>query len=1453
MSQLRRQATDHHLSSSASSSSIDPLSPFPTPSSRQPALPSDPVLRDYLTARPDAVSPRSPIPFPLQTTSQPLPPSRADSTPSQSPQSPRSLAYPPTLQNRPTISRVAHAAFPAPPSGITPSSPNPPPGSRNSPVPNQNDRDMNDRTTDSPSRRTPCTTDPNQSATSSPVSPGHSSLPMSKERPGQRSMPRTSSIDSAISSLSSASQSHKSSFDANAVTQADIDNLVATAGSPEAVIIHLLKEKHHAASQNSQLWRLVDKQRTLILGLNKDLERAIKEKDRYKKKVKDLQNTAPPLPQMQEHAQPTGTAGVSGASNSQGSTSQAQAPNVQAGVSYDDFETPSLLNNAPASSNINPGKQRTVPANDGSNQRFDQGTQPLQYSRQELATASPTSLASSSSLTSDRVTGENRQQGIPAPVRKPPPAPLNLEPRERAAGNAAIDDSESEYEDILEADELPIERGRRKTRDDDDREREAALAREQAKENLPLLSVSGDVGASSYGPSDSRPQAEFLASTTSPRVPQGSMNGHSIATAPKSPGLPLSPRPEDRPLGSPLPRMPRDLPPNLSSMPTSSGNNLSGLALTPRVSNYPHPYTGGPSQLSGSVDPAMRPIPSIDAAVKIDSPHSPEPKSSVIYQGLVSDEYPGLLLPPNALPVIQVKVSSSRLRPSRNSLLGSRPLEEEPVFTLSVFSRSDRKELWRVEKVIAALPQLDYQLRQLSVNHMRLPDRSIFSGQSPAKIDARRAALNAYFGSLLDTDMDERAALVICQFLTSDAIEPRDDETSLLKGNNQGSLEILRGPDGKPRKEGYLTKRGKNFGGWKARYFILHGPELKYFESPGGAHLGTIKIYNAQIGKQSQATNGSPSRVDDDSENQYRHAFLILEPKKKDSSALVRHVLCAESDEERDAWVEALLEYVEGPSENEGVGIPSGKPYSANPRNKAPANGSRDSNKPADNQGPNGPDTVQGFSFDDAVPAQPPVFGPSLDQQGPKSPMLPPGSFFDMSDAAQNNQPDQAQVSSKVISGPTNGAVIQDAGAWGNKATTSAKEKKRSIWGFRTRSSYDLASQLQANNEPPMTPSQNTFGERRDFVRPVFGIPLAEAVQFCPPQGEGVDVDLPAVVYRCIEYLKAKGAESEEGIFRLSGSNVVVKALKERFNTEGDVDFLSDEHYYDVHAVASLFKQYLRELPTSVLTRELHIEFLRVLELTEKEKKIVAFNALVHRLPKTNLALLRALVQFLIIIVNNSDVNKMTVRNVGIVFAPTLNIPAPVFSLFLTEFESIFEHSPYSAPSNIELAVPQSMSAEDIRSPRRQMFSDIPTPADSTFRRNGDPRDDIPGRHDTGFIPMQPSYEQDRYNQDAGMLLPNPDSRSSKAKRRESSLMFMDMNHQAPGTGLPDSRGELLPAPRKLRLLTDQVEPSQSAAFQVYLNELVTLESFQISPLFFDIPVVYRISPRGSFHDQCPL
>lgn len=201
-----------------------------------------------------------------------------------------------------------------------------------------------------------------------------------------------------------------------------------------------------------------------------------------------------------------------------------------------------------------------------------------------------------------------------------------------------------------------------------------------------------------------------------------------------------------------------------------------------------------------------------------------------------------------------------------------------------------------------------------------------------------------------------------------------------------------------------------------------------------------------------------------------------------------------------------------------------------------------------------------------------------------------------------------------------------------------------------------------------------------------------------------------------------------------------------------------------------------------------------MVDLDGRQTKTVAFNSLVHKLPKPNLALLRALVEFLIVIVNNSDVNKMTVRNVGIVFAPTLNIPAPVFSMFLTDFDSIFGEVPDSNTDPVVLTVESPVSSEDVRSPRHQIFSDIPTPAydQASFPIHSDHGSNV--HQETGFISMKPSYRrqslyklensnpgQPNYAQFSSMnsmLSPNTDSsRLTKAARRESSLFFMETNH----------------------------------------------------------------------------
>lgn len=240
--------------------------------------------------------------------------------------------------------------------------------------------------------------------------------------------------------------------------------------------------------------------------------------------------------------------------------------------------------------------------------------------------------------------------------------------------------------------------------------------------------------------------------------------------------------------------------------------------------------------------------------------------------------------------------------------------------------------------------------------------------------------------------------------------------------------------------------------------------------------------------------------------------------------------------------------------------------------------------------------------------------------------------------------------------------------------------------------------------------------------------------------------------------------------------------------------------------------------------------------MDERHKKIQTFNVLVHKLPQANFELLRHLSSFLIEIVENANLNKMTVRNVGIVFAPTLNIPAPLISFFLTDFPDIFGTALDEASSPIhEIRNNSSHLGDDaIRSPRRQMFSDLPTPAynQTSFQRPPyEPQTQQPSfprppyepptqqaslqrapyepqtqqyqplsapaypppqppqqqasnaGYDSGFIPLRPSYDAPSYEQpyqgeSYGSLngaVQSGNAKEQRQRRRESGMLLMNM------------------------------------------------------------------------------
>lgn len=543
--------------------------------------------------------------------------------------------------------------------------------------------------------------------------------------------------------------------------------------------------------------------------------------------------------------------------------------------------------------------------------------------------------------------------------------------------------------------------------------------------------------------------------------------------------------------------------------------------------------------------------------------------------------------------------------------------------------------------------------------------------------------------------------------------------------------------------QGYLTKKGRNFGGWQTRFYVLDGPILEYFDTRGGSRLGHIVITGAQIGRQ----QSRPQEVNDDS---YRHAFLIR-MHKREKEGEVDHILCAETDEERDAWVDALTCYVTGryisadspavPGGGTSTATPSSAPspdstpsrpvptptsYSSFSDHRPGRQTSLDGTSRADgphpgsssshhyssstdlrsdskalrnhphmrtdstNSNPLNP-SPSSHQFDNpnfftttTILEEPPSTGTrkiSAEQLTPHTSEQPvrntnssvpsenranhlldarsPPSASSSSNSHNNNntndsqqqqrqQQKQQQPSNPVpltprtniqtrhlqhavhgspqqeqqigsdaesivtssndrpntpdsqqrpkISGPMNGAPI--TGGYRIKPAEEKKAKFRSaFWGFAGRGMMAAERRDPSLNRNGST--SGSLGSPALFApapRPVFGVSLQEAVSVARVHEA---LDLPAIVFRCVEFLEAKGAIEEEGIYRLSGSSVIIKGYKERFNTEGDYNLLesSKEEYHDVHAVAGLLKQFLRELASPILTRELHAEFLKVIGL----------------------------------------------------------------------------------------------------------------------------------------------------------------------------------------------------------------------------------------------------------------
>ncbi|CAH1246622.1 FAM13B [Branchiostoma lanceolatum] len=247
--------------------------------------------------------------------------------------------------------------------------------------------------------------------------------------------------------------------------------------------------------------------------------------------------------------------------------------------------------------------------------------------------------------------------------------------------------------------------------------------------------------------------------------------------------------------------------------------------------------------------------------------------------------------------------------------------------------------------------------------------------------------------------------------------------------------------------------------------------------------------------------------------------------------------------------------------------------------------------------------------------------------------------------------------------------------------------------------SPNVMANNNGNNLALDVPVESRMGKVKKFMSsPLSRKKLSPGAKLFGAPLEGVprvtELNIPAIVKKVVDFITMHGI-GHEGIFRVNGNTKVVEKMKTSFDKTGDANL---EEFGDVFSVASLLKQYLRELPDAVIPESLHSQFVAVQEdfLNDPVECRRQLRLLIDKLPSDHFCLLKYLIQFLVRVSCQQDTNKMGSMQLAIVFGPNLfkcpdgvaglreqGITNQIVKRFIDDYDELLleegETSPYSS------------------------------------------------------------------------------------------------------------------------------------------------------------------------------
>ncbi|XP_025017984.1 rho GTPase-activating protein 100F isoform X2 [Tetranychus urticae] len=165
----------------------------------------------------------------------------------------------------------------------------------------------------------------------------------------------------------------------------------------------------------------------------------------------------------------------------------------------------------------------------------------------------------------------------------------------------------------------------------------------------------------------------------------------------------------------------------------------------------------------------------------------------------------------------------------------------------------------------------------------------------------------------------------------------------------------------------------------------------------------------------------------------------------------------------------------------------------------------------------------------------------------------------------------------------------------------------------------------------------------------VFGLGLESLVN-----RENSGLSVPLIVKRCTQEVEKRGL-TLVGIYRLCGSAVRKKLLREAFEKNSWLVDLSAEHVPDINVITSLLKDYIRELPEPLFTKALFdmmVDGLSVCLPDDPPGNAKLMFSILECLPKINRSTVLFLMDHLKLVESQSERNKMNSQALATAFGP---------------------------------------------------------------------------------------------------------------------------------------------------------------------------------------------------------